>query len=106
MRIISIVLFQNNVLYLVIPLTVYFIHLSTSPFLSAMNARPNTGRSYFEEKRGDLFHKYDRVTSEEAGQLESGGLLLCESCCPYFMTNVSQSSYFVFYTHGCIHRCV
>jgi hypothetical protein len=37
----------------------------TAPHLFHL-IRPNTGRSYFEEKRGDLFHKYDRVTSEEA----------------------------------------
>ena len=30
-------------------------------------ARPNTGRSYFEEKREDLFQKYVKITTEEAG---------------------------------------
>ena len=30
--------------------------------------RPNTGRTYFEEKREDLLHKYSQIDSEAAGE--------------------------------------
>ena len=30
--------------------------------------RPNTGRTYFEEKKEDLLHKYSQVNTETAGE--------------------------------------
>lgn len=35
--------------------------------------RPNTGRTYFEEKREDLLHKYSQIDSEAAGEGPEGG---------------------------------
>lgn len=42
--------------------------------------RPNTGRTYFEEKREDLLHKYSQIDSEAAGEGAPASSLCVSTC--------------------------
>ena len=53
------------------------------PVMGPSRHRPNTGRTYFEEKREDLLHKYSQVDTETAGE-EVTGTSLC-TCQPVSM---------------------
>ena len=53
-----------------IPILVGPFHLAVSVYVCHVFSlcRPNTGRSYFEEKREDLLHKYSQIDAVGAGE--------------------------------------